>query len=113
MHNLFLGITKHAIKTWRDLNIITYSDLEVLQDKVDSMNPPPRLGRIPRKIGSNFSSITADEWKYWILVYSSYCLYGILPPDHYSCWCLYVNACKRMQTTYFAVIRGKPNFKGI
>lgn len=44
-------------------------DFKVIQEKVDSMTPPPKIGRIPRKIGSQtgFSAITADEWKNSIL----------------------------------------------
>ena len=65
MHNIFLGLAKHA---FRDLDIISEGDLEIFQMKVDSMKPPPKLGRIPRKINSGFMAVTADEWKHWILM---------------------------------------------
>ena len=95
MHNIFLGIAKHSLKTWKDLHIIDdKKDYAVIQEKVDSMNPPFKLGRIPRKIGSGFASFTADEWKYWILMYSLYSLHGVLPDSHYKCWCLFVDACR-------------------
>ena len=60
------------------------------------MMPPPKIGRIPRKIGSQngFSTITADEWKNWIILYSVFALDGILPPLHFQCWCLFVKACR-------------------
>ena len=89
MHNIFLGIAKHALKTWKDLHIINEKDYAVILEKVDCMNPPFKLGRIPRKIGHGFASFTADEWKYWILMYSLYSLHG-----HYKCWCLFVDACR-------------------
>ena len=59
------------------------------------MTPPPKIGRIPRKIGTQtrFSAITADEWKNWILLYSVFALDGILPSQHFHCWCLFVKAC--------------------
>jgi len=94
MHNIFLGIAKHALKTWKDLHVIDEKHYAVIQEKVDSMNPPFKLGRIPRKIGSGFASFTADEWKYWILMYSLYSLHGVLPDNHYKCWCLFVDACR-------------------
>lgn len=71
MHNLFLGIAKHTTNTWKDLDLINSTDFSDLQSKVDSITPPPKIGRIPRKIGPGFSSFTADEWKNWILLYSS------------------------------------------
>ena len=94
MHNLFLGIAKHAVKTWRSLGVLKEKDFEILQCKVDSINPPAGIVRIPRKIGSAFSSFTADEWKHWTLLYSVYALRGVLPEDDYRCWCVFVDACR-------------------
>ena len=83
MHALFLGI-----KVWKDLDIIT------LQEKVDNMTPPPKVGRIPRKIQSGFSAFTADEWKNWIVLYSPYVLCDLLPERDYQCWCYFVESCQ-------------------
>ena len=93
MHNLFLGLAKHTIKTWKELNILRDLHFEILQEKVDSINPPPRIGRIPRKIASGFSAFTADEWKHWILIYSLHSLKNVIPSQDYQCWCLFVDAC--------------------
>ena len=93
MHNLFLGLAKHTVKVWRDIGIISSSDLVLIQERVDSMKPPPKVGRIPRKIASGFYSFTADEWKNFILLYSVYALHGIIPQKDYDCWCLFVQAC--------------------
>ena len=65
VHSLFLGIAKHTTKVWKDLGILTAEHFSAIQEKVDSMNPPPEVGRIPRKIQSGFASFTADEWKNW------------------------------------------------
>lgn len=93
MHNIFLGVAKHTVKLWKEKKILTMNDFELLQNRVDSMNPPPNLGWIPRKIESSFASFTADEWKHWILVYSLFALHGILPQRHYSSWQYFVEAC--------------------
>ena len=93
MHCIFLGIAKHAFKTWKDQEIIP-RNFEILQEKVDSIDPPPKVGRIPRKITSGFSTLTADEWKNWILVYSVYALHGVLPENHYKAWVIFVESCR-------------------
>ena len=94
MHALFLGIAKHTVKTWRDLDITTMEHLGIIQEKVDNMTPPPKVGRIPQKIQSGFTAFTADEWKNWIVLYSPYVLCGVLPDTDYQCWCLFVEACQ-------------------
>ena len=94
MHNIFLGMAKHAFKTWTDLELLTPRKCHELQEHVDSLNPPPKVGRIPRKIGSGFASLTADEWKHWVLMYSMYALRNILPESHYKCWTLFVESCR-------------------
>lgn len=76
------------------MRYLTNQEFDILQDRVDSINPPPGIGRIPRKISSAFSSFTADEWKHWTLIYSVYALYNIVPEEHYQCWCSFVEACQ-------------------
>ena len=34
MHNLFLGIAKHTTKLWKDANILTSKDLDIIQEKL-------------------------------------------------------------------------------
>lgn len=94
MHNLFLGISKHAITTWKQLEILKDKEFDIMQERVDCINPPAGIGRIPRKIGSSFSSFTADEWKHWTILYSAHALLGVIPSDYYKCWCLFVDACR-------------------
>ena len=36
----------------------------------------------------------ADEWKHWVLVYSLYCLRGVIPKIHFTMWSIFVSACK-------------------
>ena len=47
MHNLFLGIAKHKTETWKLLNILKSPHFCQLQDKVDRILPPSKIGRIP------------------------------------------------------------------
>ena len=63
MHNLFLGLAKHVTNTWKELQILKPIHFAEVQKKADSIVPPPKIGRIPCKIGSGFSSFTADQWK--------------------------------------------------
>ena len=44
MHCVFLGLAKHTIKTWKELEDNHFS---LLQEKVDSILPPSKIGRIP------------------------------------------------------------------
>ena len=57
---------------------------------------PHDIGRTPRKIECNFAGFTADQWKNWTVIYSSYARQGILPQKDLDCWLLFVNACKIM-----------------
>lgn len=94
MHNLFLGLAKYTTKQWKNVGVLSNDDYAAIQSRVDSMIVPSKVGRIPRKIASNFVAFTADEWKHWTLIYSSYALHGILPDGHYRCWCTFVRACR-------------------
>ena len=86
MHNLLLGTGKHMMNMWKEFRLLTNEHFQEIQEKVDRTDVPTKVGRIPYKISSNFSSFTADQWKNWICLYSLYCLHSVLPADHYSCW---------------------------
>lgn len=94
MHNLFLGTAKHMMEIWLDSSTLTASDLQHAQDKVDSSRVPSDLGRIPTKIAKMFVGFTAEQWKTWIIVFSSFALFNRLPDNDYSCWLHFVTACK-------------------
>ena len=53
-----------------------------------------RIGRIPHKIKSGFASFTADQWKNWVVYYSTLVLFDILPQNHLECWRHFVLACR-------------------
>ena len=93
MHLLFLGIAKHTMKTWTSLGVINDSHYDVIQKRINLLTTPSTLGRIPLKVASGFAQLTADQWKNWICIFSSYSLFGILPVIHWHCWWLFVQAC--------------------
>ena len=74
------------------MGIHTNENLNVIQETIDHFSAPPKVGRMPYKIASNFSSLTADQWKNWIFIYSLYTLHGLIPIEHYTCLCLFVDA---------------------
>ena len=93
LHNLFIGSAKRLVHQWIEMGLLNNSNLKIIQDRVDNFNTSGNVGRIPRKILSGFSNMTADEWKNWIILYSLTALYDILPPEHMACWQLFVSAC--------------------
>lgn len=93
MHNLFLGTAKHMLRVWRDLDLLP-ADSSEIQKVVDSFCVPSDLGRIPKKIESKFSSLTADQLKNWILYFSIVALKPVLPQEHLDCWRNFVLACQ-------------------
>ena len=45
-------------------------------------------------VQSGFAAFTADEWKNWIVLYSPYVLFNVLPERDFQCWCYFVDACQ-------------------
>ena len=92
MHNLFL--CEACNKTVERCQYFSKRRSNIIQENVDSLIVPSKIGQLPRKIGSNFAALTADEWKNWTLVFSVYALDGFLADDHYHCWHIFVKACR-------------------
>ncbi|SMN02100.1 hypothetical protein SPONN_442 [uncultured Candidatus Thioglobus sp.] len=92
MHNMYLGTAKLMIKVWKDCDLLKKEHLLIIQQKVNEFSVPYGIGRIPYKIGSNFSGLTADQWLNWTNLYSIYALNGILRPCDIDCWSLFVDA---------------------
>ncbi len=51
----FLGLAKLVIHTWKEVKILQITQFAKIQEKIDSINPPLKVGRIPRKIESIYS----------------------------------------------------------
>ena len=94
MHNLLLGTAKHMMQLWTSRGSISEAQLLLIQRKAEQIIVPVDMGRIPVKIASSFAIFKADEWKHWCLVYSLYCLFGILPSEELKIWSLFIQACK-------------------
>ncbi|GBC49454.2 hypothetical protein GLOIN_2v1776801 [Rhizophagus irregularis DAOM 181602=DAOM 197198] len=74
MHNLFLRIASWIVKRlWIDRGKISKDDLKIMEKRAETIKLPADMGRIPNKIltGEGFSGFTADQWKTFILVYST------------------------------------------
>lgn len=67
--------------------------MDELQRRVDAINVPPHIGRIPTKISSGFPGFTAEQWKSWTVIYSPVVLRDILPDDHYQMLAHFSLAC--------------------
>ena len=50
--------------------ILSDKDLDMLQKRISEISVPPKFTKIPYKIGSGFSSLTADQLKCWTNIYS-------------------------------------------
>ena len=95
MHNLFLGTGKHILKNiWIKLGLITDSQFDTIQKRVDRVVCPPDIGRIPNKIHSGFASFTADQYKNWIVYFSLLTLRDILSGADLECWRHFALACR-------------------
>lgn len=92
MHNLYLGTAKNMVKTWKDMNILKPEHFDLIQARMDEMYIPQGIGRVPHKIHSKFSGLTADQRRNWTNLYSLYCLRDVLPSEHYLCLSLFVQA---------------------
>jgi hypothetical protein len=81
MHCLFLGIAKWIVKRiWVDENVLTPDVLKSIQRKMNQVQVPADLGRIPRKIdcGEGFSNFTADQWRTFFTIYATTSLWEYL-----------------------------------
>ena len=77
---------------WQEKGILRPIHYAAIQEKIDMLNIPYGVGRIPYKIMANFSGITANQWKNWTNLYSLYALKDILPSEDYKCWSYFVYA---------------------
>lgn len=95
MHNLFLGSAKHFMKSiFIGRGILSDSNFDLIQSRIDSFTVPSDIGRIPHKIRSGFSSFTADQWKNWSIYFSIIALRDIVPSEILECWRHFVLACR-------------------
>ena len=94
MHNLFLGTSKYVFKLWDKQGIIGKKQMKILEKRIEQMDVPTDIGRLPKRISSNYGSYTAEQWKNWTLIYSVFALKGVIEDKHLQCWQTFVLACK-------------------
>ena len=94
MHNLFLGTAKYVFKLWVKKNFLNKKDLKTLEERIHSFDVGTGIGRLPHRIASNYGGYTASQWKNWTLIYSMFCLKGLIPDSHLRCWQTFVLACQ-------------------
>ena len=100
MHNLFLGTSKRMLTLWKEKRYLSDSNFDSLQKKIDSINPPANIGRIPSKISAGFSGFTAEQWMHWTILYSPVVLRDLLPLEDYTLWCIFSKACSLLCRPY-------------
>lgn len=83
MKDIFIG---------RDL--ISNNKFDLIQERVDGCIVPPDIGRILHKIHSSFGSFTADQWKNWVVYFSTIVLHDMLTEEVMECWRHFVLACR-------------------
>ena len=96
MHCLFLGIARWIIKRlWIDGGKITKTDLELMEKRAKEIKLPADMGRIPYKIstGEGFSGFTADQWKSFILIYTTPLMWDLLVTSDRKILANFVRVC--------------------
>jgi hypothetical protein len=101
MHCLFLGIAKYIIKSiFINQGKLSMEQLRVAQKRMDYVELPSDIGRIPPKIaiGEGFSKLTADQWKTFIMIYSTNILWDMLDNNDRKILGHFVRACNLLVT---------------
>jgi hypothetical protein len=97
MHCLFLGVAKWIIKSiFVNQKKLTMEQLRVAQNRMDNIDLPSDIGRIPPKIAignDGFSNLTADQWKTFIMIYSTSILWDMLDDNDRKILGHFVRAC--------------------
>ena len=96
MHNLFLGTAKRMFKYWIEKDILTKEKLRLVETRIRDFKISGDFGRLPNNISSNWGGFTAEQWKTWTLVYSSYALHGLLSDAEFKMWHTFVTACRKL-----------------
>ena len=81
IHCFFLGVAKWIIKSiFINQEKLTVKQFCVAQNRMNHIYLFFNIGRIPPKIaiGNGFSNLTADEWKTFIMIYSTNILWDIV-----------------------------------
>ena len=104
MHCLFLGIAKWIIKSiFVNQGKLSMEQLRVAQKRMDHVELPSDIGRIPPKIAignDGFSNLTADQWKTFIMIYSTNILWDMLDNSDRKILGHFVRACNLLAARF-------------
>ena len=103
MHNLLLGVAKHAFMIWVDTGLLNDQKLKRIDERQLAVKVPSDIGRISGPMSKVYKCLKADEWKHWVLIYSMYCLRNVLNKKHLNVWCMFVNACSILCKQYITI----------
>ena len=87
MHTLFLGMIRHETLLIFQDPLFCEDAQRVFGSRVESLCVPYD---VPSSLADkfDFSSLTADQWKNFALIYAKPCLWDLLPPESYESICL-------------------------
>ena len=104
MHCLFLGVAKWIIKSiFVNQGKLSMEQLRVAQKRMDHVELPSDIGRIPPKIAignDGFSNLTADQWKTFIMIYSTNILWDMLDNSDRKILGHFVRACNLLAARF-------------
>jgi len=104
MHCLFLGVAKWIIKSiFVNQGKLSMEQLRVAQKRMDNVDLPSDIGRIPPKIAignDGFSNLTADQWKTFIMIYSTNVLWDMLDYNDRKILGHFVRACNLLTARF-------------
>jgi hypothetical protein len=101
MHCLFLSVAKWIIKSiFVNQGKLSMEQLQVAQSRMDYIELPSDIGRIPSKIaiGEGFSNFTADQWKTFIMIYSTIILWDMLDNNDRKILGHFIQTCNLLVT---------------
>lgn len=84
MHGTLLGVVKCLMNKWFSAtesksNYFVGNHLKIISKRMNSIQPPQCMERLPRDLEQNYTHFKATELQAWLLYYALPCLCGILP----------------------------------
>ena len=79
-------------KIWCESDILSKEKLQEVHYRIETVEAPSDLGRLPGNINSNYGGFTASQGKNWVLYYSLHAVEGILEEEHVN----FVLACQHL-----------------
>lgn len=63
MHNLFLDTARHFIEVVMENSILTKENMAAVDERIQAINSPYAVGRLPRKVATKFAGFKANQWR--------------------------------------------------